>query len=69
LSSASGLPPTDWSTPKLVPRPHWAFCQLLHAAGKLPDVALTACIYKLLTILNAMLKHRRRWDPTLAQTS
>jgi transposase len=37
------------------------------AAGKLPKVALTACMHKLLTILNAMLKHQRRWDPTYAQ--
>ena len=46
-----------------------AFYQRLRAAGKLPNVALPACIHKVLTILNAMLKHRRRWDPTLTQTS
>jgi transposase len=45
-----------------------AFYQRLRAAGKLPKVALTACMHKLLTILNAMLKHQRRWDPTHAQT-
>jgi transposase len=45
-----------------------AFYQRLRAAGKLPKVALTACMHKLLTILNAMLKHQRRWDPTYAQT-
>ena len=45
-----------------------AFYQRLRAAGKLPKVALTACLHKLLTILNAMLKHQRRWDPTHAQT-
>jgi len=44
-----------------------AFYQRLRAAGKLPKVALTACMPKLLTILNAMLKHQRRWDPTYAQ--
>jgi transposase len=44
-----------------------AFYQRLRAAGKLPKVALTACMHKLLTILNAMLKHQRRWDPTYAQ--
>lgn len=44
-----------------------AFYQRLRAAGKLPKVALTACMHKLLTILNAMLKHQRRWDPTHAQ--
>lgn len=40
-----------------------AFYQRLRAAGKLPKVALTACMHKLLTILNAMLKHQQRWDP------
>jgi transposase len=40
----------------------------LRAAGKLPKVALTACMHKLLTILNAMLKQQRRWDPTYGQT-
>lgn len=33
----------------------------LRAAGKAPKVALTACMRKLLTILNAMLKHRQPW--------
>jgi transposase len=42
--------------------------QRLRAAGKLPKVALTACMHKLLTILNALLKHQRRWDPAYAQT-
>lgn len=45
-----------------------AFYQRLRAAGKLPKVALTACMHKLLTILNALLKQQRRWDPTHAQT-
>lgn len=36
------------------------------AAGKPPKVSLTACMRKLLTILNAMLKHRTRWAPTVA---
>jgi transposase len=44
------------------------FYQRLRAAGKLPKVALTACMHKLLTILNALLKHQRRWDPAHAQT-
>ena len=44
------------------------FYQRLRAAGKLPKVALTACMHKLLTILNALLKHQRRWDPAYAQT-
>ncbi len=43
-----------------------AFYQRLRTAGKLPKVALTACMRKLLTILNAMLKHQTRWNPTHA---
>jgi transposase len=35
----------------------------LLAAGKLKKVALTACVHKLLTILNALMKHRTRWVP------
>src|SRR5499426_1107996 len=38
------------------------FYQRLLAAGKLKKVALTACMHKLLTILNAMLKHRTSWQ-------
>jgi transposase len=38
-----------------------AFYQRLLAAGKIKKVALTACMHKLLTILNAMLKHRTPW--------
>jgi transposase len=38
-----------------------AFYQRLRAAGKAPKVALVACMRKLLTILNAMLKHRTPW--------
>jgi transposase len=44
-----------------------AFYQRLRAAGKAPKVALTACMRKLLTILNAMLKHHTRWAPAVAQ--
>jgi transposase len=43
-----------------------AFYQRLRAAGKLPKVALTACMRKLLTILNAMLKQQTRWNPRYA---
>jgi transposase len=39
-----------------------AFYERLLAAGKVKKVALTACMRKLLTILNAMLKHRTPWD-------
>jgi transposase len=35
-----------------------AFYERLRAVGKAPKVALTACMRKLLTMLNAMLKHR-----------
>ena len=38
-----------------------AFYQRLCATGKPKKVALTACMRKLLTILNAMLKHRTPW--------
>jgi transposase len=34
-----------------------AFYERLRAVGKAPKVALTACMRKLLTILNAMLQH------------
>jgi transposase len=37
------------------------FYQRLQGAGKAKKVALTACMRKLLTILNAMLKHRTPW--------
>jgi transposase len=36
----------------------------LVAAGKTKKVALTACMHKLLTILNAMLKHHTSWHPS-----
>ena len=38
------------------------FYQRLCAAGKGPKVALVACMRKLLTIVNAMLKHRTSWS-------
>ncbi len=39
-----------------------AFYHRLCAAGKAKKVALTACMRKLLTILNAMLKQRTMWN-------
>jgi transposase len=42
-----------------------AFYQRLCAAGKPKKVALTAGMRKLLTILNAMVKHGRSWNPQL----
>jgi transposase len=40
-----------------------AFYARLVAAGKAKKVALTACMRKLLTILNAMVKHQTPWQP------
>jgi len=40
-----------------------AFYDRLRAAGKVAKVALTACMRKLLTILNAMVKHHTPWQP------
>ena len=43
-----------------------AFHDRLAEAGKPKKVVLTACMRKLLTILNAMVKHNTRWDPHYA---
>jgi transposase len=40
-----------------------AFYQRLRQAGKLKKVAIVACMRKLLTILNAMVKHQTPWAP------
>ena len=40
------------------------FYARLVAAGKPKKVALTACMHKLLTILNALLRRRTRWQPS-----
>src|SRR5262252_5877525 len=45
-----------------------AFYERLLAAGKVKKVALTACMHKFLTILNAMLKHRTPWQPQEVQS-
>ena len=45
------------------------FYERLIKAGKLPKVALTACMRKLLTILNAMIKNKQKWhddEPQIA---
>jgi transposase len=39
------------------------FYERLRAAGKAAKVALTACMRKLLTILNAMIKRHTPWRP------
>ncbi len=41
-----------------------SYYQRLLAAGKVRKVALVACMHKLLTILNAMVKHGTYWQPT-----
>jgi transposase len=46
-----------------------SFYKRLREAGKAPKVALVACMRKLLTIINAMLKHKTRWSETIFQTS
>jgi len=40
-----------------------AFFERLKKAGKIRKVAETACMRKLLTILNAMMKNNTRWQP------
>lgn len=42
------------------------FYKRLRAAGKAPKVALVACMRKLLTIVNAMIKHHVPWAATTA---
>lgn len=46
-----------------------SFYKRLRDAGKAPKVALVACMRKLLTIINAMLKHKTRWSEITLQTS
>jgi transposase len=43
-----------------------AFYARLLTAGKKPKVALTACMRKLLIMLNAILRHHLQWDPEFA---
>lgn len=45
--------------------PSFAFYRRLCQAGKAKKLALTACMQKLLVILNAMLKHRTPWHPAV----
>ncbi len=46
-----------------------AFYHRLRAAGKPAKVALTACMRKLLIILNSMLKHCTQWGPPHMQST
>jgi transposase len=45
-----------------------AFYSHLCATGKAQKVALTACMHKLLLLLNAMMKHRIPWQENVART-
>lgn len=45
------------------------FYTRLCKAGKAPKIALVACMRKLLTILNSMLRHKTRWAGALLQTT
>jgi transposase len=45
-----------------------AFADRLEAIGKKPKVVLTACMRKLLVILNTMVKNKTTWNPTIATT-
>ncbi len=45
-----------------------AFYERLLAAGKVKKVALTACMRKLLTILNAMVKNQQRRQPRVEKS-
>jgi transposase len=60
----SALYMSIWSASKWNPviRP---FYERLRAAGKPAKVAQVACMRKLLTILNAMIRDHRPWDPSL----
>lgn len=40
-----------------------AFYLRLRAAGKKPKIALTACMRKLLIMLNALVRHQTTWSP------
>jgi transposase len=44
-----------------------AFYEQLIARGKVPKVALVACMHKLLTIMNAIVRSGQAWSPTYAQ--
>lgn len=43
-----------------------AFATRLRQAGKLPKVVVVACMRKLLTIMNAMVKNNAKWTPKTA---
>jgi transposase len=43
-----------------------AFADRLAALGKKPKVIITACMRKLLVILNTMVKNKTRWNPAIS---
>jgi transposase len=43
------------------------FYRRLRAAGKPPEVALVACMRKLLVILNAVVRSNQRWNPSISE--
>jgi transposase len=45
-----------------------SFYKRLRAGGKAKKLAITACMRKLITILNAMLKHHAFWNPVTSQS-
>jgi transposase len=45
------------------------FAQRLEAAGKSTKVVITACVRKLLVVLNHLLKTKQTWEPHASQTS
>jgi transposase len=46
-----------------------AFYDRLIAKGKEPKVALTACMRKLIVILNTMIARRQKWDANRCKVS
>jgi transposase len=46
-----------------------AFHRRLRDAGKAPKAALVACMRKLLTILNSIMKHKTRWSENIFQNT
>jgi transposase len=43
-----------------------AFAERLKKAGKPPKVVIVACMRKLLTVMNSMLKNNVPWNPKMA---
>ena len=43
-----------------------AFSDRLKALGKKPKVIITACMRKLLVILNTMVKNNTHWNPAIS---